>query len=67
MSGPIIAAEALALRSEIKILYASGYTKGELIEAGKLPVGVSLLNKPFYLDNLANAIEGLFDLPWSRD
>ena len=60
MNGPIVAAEAIALRPEIKILYASGYIQGELIQAGKLPVGVSLLNKPFYLDELANAIEGLF-------
>jgi PAS domain S-box-containing protein len=65
MSGPTVAAEALALRPEIKILYASGYTKGELIEAEKLPVGISLLDKPFYLDDLANAIERLFDLPES--
>lgn len=62
MSGPIVAAEALALRPEIKILYVSGYTKGELIDAGRLSFGVSLLNKPFYLDDLANAIERLFDL-----
>lgn len=62
MNGSIVAAEALALRPEIKILYASGYTKGELIQAGKLPVGVGLLNKPFYLDDLASAIAKLFSL-----
>jgi PAS domain S-box-containing protein len=65
MSGPTVAAEAQALTPGIKVLYISGYTKGELIEAGKFPTGVSLINKPFYLEELANAIGGLLNSPQS--
>ncbi|MBB5060720.1 PAS domain S-box-containing protein [Granulicella aggregans] len=66
MAGSVVAAEAVLIRPDIKILYASGYTKGELIQTGRLPGGVTLLNKPFYLEDLTNAMDNLFEMPELR-
>ncbi len=56
MSGPEVAANALALYPHIKVVFMSGYAS-ELYFADKIPgFDAALLNKPFKRAELAEAI-----------
>ncbi len=47
MNGPELAAEAMKIRSDLKVLFASGYTQGTAEEMQDLPNFIELINKPF--------------------
>jgi len=47
MNGPELAAEAMKIRSDLKVLFASGYTQGAAEEMQDLPNFIELINKPF--------------------
>ncbi len=47
MSGPELAEELLALRTDLKVIYMSGYAGEHLDEEGVSAEGASLLQKPF--------------------
>jgi CheY-like chemotaxis protein len=65
MSGPELARQALTLRPELAVLFASGYVQGEQLadlgEAG----GISLrercqvIGKPFSLDQIRDKVAGM--------
>jgi two-component system cell cycle sensor histidine kinase/response regulator CckA len=52
MSGPQLAESLTEVRSEMKVLYLSGYTEHPLIQRGLLESGVAFLQKPFSLLSL---------------
>jgi len=62
ISGGALAADAKALRPEIKVLFSSGYTRNALIRDRRLEEGVHLLTKPFRLAELANTVRRVLDL-----
>jgi CheY-like chemotaxis protein len=63
MNGPELAARALALRPELKVLFASGYTAGNLEEVPGLPKGLELVNKPFTREDLIAAVTRTLQAP----
>jgi PAS domain S-box-containing protein len=63
MSGALLAAQLLARRPEIKVLYVSGYTDATVMEHGALGYGASFLQKPFTSDQLMRKLRGVFDAP----
>jgi PAS domain S-box-containing protein len=62
ISGGVLAANAKALRPEIKVLFSSGYTRNVLIRDRRLEEGVHLLTKPFRLAELATTVRRVLDL-----
>ncbi|WP_230463355.1 GAF domain-containing hybrid sensor histidine kinase/response regulator [Sphingobium sp. Cam5-1] len=61
MSGKELSEKARALRPDLKILYTSGYTRDGFLRDGKLDPGISLLAKPFTLQELASRLRDLID------
>ncbi len=53
MNGAQLAAEAVTLRPELKVLLTSGYTNTAATGARELPSGVPLLRKPYLREDLA--------------
>jgi CheY-like chemotaxis protein len=47
----------------IRILYTTGYTRNAIVHNGVLDHGVSLLAKPFSLEQLAHKIRELLNVP----
>ena len=58
MSGRELAEKARALRSDLKVLYVSGYTGDVIDNGGELQAGTDLLQKPFTPDALAEKSPG---------
>jgi CheY-like chemotaxis protein len=56
ITGPELAARALELRPEIKLLFMSGYAPGSLRQIRDLPDTIDLVNKPFTRTDLATKI-----------
>ena len=50
MNGRQLSDEALRRRPDLKVLYATGYTRDAIIHQGRLDADVELLNKPFTHD-----------------
>ena len=48
--------EALELRTNLAIIYTSGYTENAVIHHGRLDAGVQLLEKPFTPDGLGHRV-----------
>jgi hypothetical protein len=63
MNGPELAARALTLRPDLKVLFASGYTAGNLEEVPGLPRGLELVNKPFTREDLIAAVTRALEPP----
>ena len=63
MNGPALAAAALRIRPDLKILYMSGYTENAVLHHGRLDPGVHLLQKPFSHHELNAKIEELLAGP----
>ena len=57
MSGPSLASTLSRLRPEMRVLYMSGYTDGEIAPHGVLEAGMSILRKPFTRDQLMRQAE----------
>jgi signal transduction histidine kinase len=60
-SGRVLADEASRLRPDLKVLYATGYSRNAIVHHGRLDPGVHLITKPFTFDQLAARIRGLLD------
>ncbi len=56
MNGPELAARALTLRPDLRVLFASGYTAGNLEEVPGLPNNLELVNKPFTREELLASV-----------
>jgi PAS domain S-box-containing protein len=63
VSGPELARRLAPSRPEMKVLFISGYTDGELASYGVLREGTSLLRKPFKPEALARRVRALLDAP----
>lgn len=64
MSGRALADELTALRPEIKVLYISGYTDGDVATHGVLESGISFLRKPFTGDELTRRVDEILSVPF---
>ena len=56
MNGPELAAAALEIRPELKVLFASGYTQGTAEEIHELPNFIELIDKPFTQEELTSKV-----------
>ncbi len=56
MNGPELAAEAMKIREDLKVLFASGYTQGAAAEMQNLPNFIELINKPFTRNELTDKV-----------
>jgi len=63
MSGKNIADEALKLRPDLRVLFASGYTENAIIHQGRLDEGVHLLMKPYRRAELGRMVREVLDAP----
>jgi two-component system NtrC family sensor kinase len=61
MNGRQLADEARRQRPELKVLYATGYTRNAIIHEGRLDAEVELLNKPFTADALTRKVRQILD------
>jgi YesN/AraC family two-component response regulator len=61
MNGVSLAERAKALKSNLKVLYVSGYRDGELRRLGMPDLGPSLLQKPFTTLDLATKVRQALD------
>ncbi len=62
MSGRELAECIQSQRSEIKVLYMSGYTDSAIVHHGVLTSGVNFIQKPFTPDNLTSKIREVLDV-----
>jgi signal transduction histidine kinase len=61
MTGRQLADAALARRSDLKILFTTGYTRNAVVHNGMLDVGVAFLPKPYGMGDLARKIRDVLD------
>lgn len=57
MNGPELAAKAMKLRPELKILFMSGYAPGSVRQMQDLPDTIELVNKPFTRNDLTEKVK----------
>jgi CheY-like chemotaxis protein len=60
-NGRQLADEARRIRSDLKILFTTGYAQNAIIHQGRLDPGVHLIVKPFNFAGLAARIRQMFD------
>lgn len=56
MTGPELAVRLRGLRPDVRVLFVSGYTDGEIVRGGELEPGTDFLQKPFTREQLANKV-----------
>ena len=56
MNGRRLADEVSQRRPGLKVLFTTGYTRNAIVHNGMLDAGVSLITKPFTLDQLARKV-----------
>jgi len=61
MTGRQLADIATTERPELKVLYATGYTRNAVVHNGMLDAGVAFLSKPFTIDQLAAKVRQVLD------
>ena len=61
MNGRQLADEARRRKPELKVLYATGYTRDAIIHQGRLDAEVELLTKPFTADALARKVRQILN------
>jgi len=61
MNGRQLADEGRALRSNLKVLFASGYARNAIIHDGRLDPGVELITKPFTQQVVAARVRDILD------
>ncbi|RYG93895.1 MAG: response regulator, partial [Alphaproteobacteria bacterium] len=59
MNGRVLADEAKAMKSDIKVLFTTGYTRNAVVHNGMLDPGVAFLPKPFTIEQLANKLSSV--------
>ncbi|AQR72827.1 PAS domain-containing hybrid sensor histidine kinase/response regulator [Sphingomonas sp. LM7] len=61
MSGQELADKARAMQPDLKVLFASGYTRDTIMRDGRLEAGVDLISKPFTFVALAAKVRDVLD------
>ncbi|KQZ01745.1 histidine kinase [Pseudolabrys sp. Root1462] len=61
MTGAQIAAQARAMRTDLKVLFTTGYARNAIVHHGRLDKGVQLLTKPFSFKDLAAKVRDILD------
>jgi two-component system NtrC family sensor kinase len=61
MNGRQLADEARRRKPDLKVLYATGYTRNAIIHQGRLDAEVELLTKPFTADALSNKVRQILN------
>jgi two-component system NtrC family sensor kinase len=61
MNGRQLADEARRRRPNLKVLYATGYTRNAIIHQGRLDPDVELLTKPFTYEILVRKVRQVLD------
>ncbi len=61
MSGGELAKAVTAERPDLKVLFATGYTRNAIVHNGALDPGVQLITKPFSVDQLARKVREVLD------
>ena len=61
MNGRQLANEIEKRRSNIKVLFATGYTRNAIVHHGRLDPGVEVLLKPFTYEALAEKVRSILD------
>ena len=61
MTGAQEAAQARALRPNLRVLFTTGYARNAIIHHGRLDKGVSLITKPFSYADLAAKVRDVLD------
>jgi PAS domain S-box-containing protein len=57
MNGPELAARALKMRPQLKLLFMSGYAPGSVRQMQELPDSIDLVNKPFTRNDLTSKVK----------
>lgn len=57
LGGPALAKLLLARRPDMKVLYTTGYIDDDVAHHGVLQPGVAVLEKPFTLEALLEAVQ----------
>jgi two-component system, cell cycle sensor histidine kinase and response regulator CckA len=57
MNGPELAAKAIKLRPDLKLLFMSGYAPGSVRQMQDLPDTIELVNKPFTRNDLTEKVK----------
>ena len=63
MNGRQLADEVRRRRPDLKVLYATGYTRNAIIHHGRLDADVELLTKPFSAEGLTRKVRQILDAP----
>jgi len=61
MTGAQVAARAQERRSDLKVLYTTGYARNAIVHQGRLDKGVDLITKPFSFPDLAAKVRDVLD------
>jgi signal transduction histidine kinase/ActR/RegA family two-component response regulator len=61
MSGPELAERAKSVRSDVKVLYMSGYTEDAIVHHRVLSPGIALLQKPITPDSLLRKVREVLE------
>lgn len=61
VNGPELVKQLCAIRSDLKVIYISGYTDGSLAHEGVLQPGTVLVNKPFSVRLLSAKMREVLD------
>jgi CheY-like chemotaxis protein len=56
LTGEQVAARALELRPELRVLFTTGYARDAIVHDGRLDSGVQLITKPFTRSDLAQKV-----------
>ncbi len=61
MTGAQVAAQACAVRPDLKVLFTTGYARNAIIHHGRLDKGVRLITKPFSYGDLSAKVRDVLD------
>jgi signal transduction histidine kinase len=66
MDGAVLAAEALRLLPDLKVLFTTGYARNAIVHHGRVDPGIDLITKPFTDVELASRIRHVLDRETAR-